>query len=266
MDIWHFKSLICFSFPFIFVSPYLYLCIYAEFKPADIRHISACLLSPDSCLLFASLLDSALQYIEYIHICQMSTVQNIGASAQSQTHFIMSSWTDKLSNLVHNVWTNFMILYLCNSLASIVRTREASIRYGKEIGTLWSMSSHVIRSEAPHVYSSSAPPSVRARQWSQWPGPARGWSGGRVWPRGGLSLVTTARCWPLIGRCRPGEPAQPAADSGTGSSRIFVFGNIFRHRLQTFSLSGADRGSFSLMSSPQMMAVRELKRFLLQNI
>ena len=55
-----------------------------------------------SCLLFSSLLDSAPQYIEYIHICQMSTVQNIESSAQSQTHFIMSSWTDKLSNLEYN--------------------------------------------------------------------------------------------------------------------------------------------------------------------
>ena len=79
---------------------YLYLCIYAESKPADISH--ACyLLAP--VYYSPQVLDSALQYIEYIHICQMSTVQNIGARAGSQPHFIISSWTDKLSNLVYNV-------------------------------------------------------------------------------------------------------------------------------------------------------------------
>ena len=91
-------------------------------------------------------------------------------------------------------------------------------------------------------------------------------SGGWVWPHRGLSLVINTRCRPLIGQCCPGEPAQPAAVSGTGSSRIFVFGNIFRHRLQTFSQTGADRGSFSPMSSLQLLAVRELKRFILPNM
>lgn len=144
----------------------------------------------------------------------MSTVQNIGASAQSQTHFIMSSWTDKLSNLVYNVYTNFMILYL-------ISLQERQVHMWKEEkettpSTQWF--GHVNKSEGsteilsdipqtPDVRVLRAPAAITATR----PGPEDG-----VWLQGGECDPGAAPHWspapyaglPLVNRDRGNRPSR----------------------------------------------------------